>query len=288
MNEEMRMNEKPEEKRAREEEVASFGGYEARQTYEKKNRHRPAPALVALYLLLFVLSAVGLISLLRGSLFTGNSDGVRSSDKVTLPTVSGSSDSKETNIESCEKYLITVEVRGEETVRGTGFLITEDGYAVCHESLFQKGSGTLSVYTGSDTAVSAEKVGQIPSLGIAVIRLDPRYSYHRILLGTSSVHRGQTLYGVSSVTRDVFYGLTAQGIAVSTAENAGVLVGEEERIVPVLYTSIPYDETLNGALVVSGEGNAVGFLTNTLAGRGGGMTAVPIVTLVGLVNEIIN
>lgn len=270
---------------------ASYGGYVARQTYERRSRSIwQTPAVAALYLLLFLLSIVGLVTLFRGTLFFNDSNGDQVvSGNVTVPQVNSKEvASPENAVASVEDTLITVELkRADGVVRGTGFLITEDGYAVCHSSLFEAPPTAVTVYTGDGTVAAATEVGSIPSLGVTVIKLENRYAYRSIALGNSIIRRGQTLYGVASVSRGVFYGLTREGIATSTAENVTVTVGEEERSIPILYTSIAYDATLDGALVITGEGNAAGFLTGTLPGRGG-MTAVPIITLVGLVNEIIN
>lgn len=287
------MNKDFEEKNERSGEAerpASYGGYVARQSYEKKNRRAwQTPALIALFLLLFLLSVVGLVTLFRGDLIPGGeSSDAGAPDKVTVPVLNSKEISPEDAVAVAEEALITVELKTAAGVRrGSGFLVTADGYAVCHSSLFGEETVSVTVYTGDGVVSSAQTAGSIPSLGITILRLDKRYTYHSVALGSGTVRRGQTLYGVASVSRGVFYGLTLEGTASSTAETVMVSVGDEERSLPILYTSIPYDTTLEGALAVTENGSAVGFLTGTLPGRGG-MTAVPIITLVGLVNEIIN
>ncbi|MBP5289063.1 MAG: hypothetical protein J6Z79_04230 [Clostridia bacterium] len=279
-----------EEKNRQEEQPASYGGYLARHNYERRTRHPlQTSALAALYLLLFLLSVVGLITLFRGSFFIeGNTAGPEGAGKVTLPVVNDQPISPENAVAAAEECLIAVEVRSETGVtRGSGFVINEEGYAVCHKFLMKEEPVSVTVYSGDGTVAPAEVVDHIPSLGITILHLDKRYSYHSIVLKNSIIRRGQTLYGVGAVSRGSLYGLTQAGTAVSTAESVMLPVGEENRSIPILYTSIPYDPTLNGALVITENGSAAGFLTDSIPGRGGGMTVVPAITLVGLVNEII-
>ena len=283
----------PEERneKERDERPATYGGYVVRQSYEKHSR-RPwqTPVLAALYLLLFLLSIVGLVTLFRGGVFSLSDGSTQSKSTVIVPSANNDRESASENaVAAVEGTLITVELNQTEggVVRGTGFVVNEGGYAVCHSSLFEAQANSVTVYTGDGGMTGAEVVGSIPSLGVTVLHLETPQSYKAIALGSGDVRRGQTLYGVASVTRGTFYGLTQTGIATSVAETVTVAVNDEDRNVPILYTSIPEDATLNGALVITESGNAAGFLTNTVPGRGG-MAAVPVINLMGMVNEIIN
>ena len=287
------MRNEPEDNKEQESEhPMSYGGYSARQTYEKNQRRWQTPLLAALFVLLFLLSTVGLIALFRGTFFTVGDDGQGTAGKVTVPVVNNNKfETPESAVAAAEEALITVEVKGEEkTLRGTGFVLSREGWAVCSSTLFEEdNAATATVYLDDGSVTEGTLAGSIPSLGIAVLQLPVDHNYHSITLGNSNfIRRGQTLYGVAAVQRSVFNGLAQSGTAVSTAENVAVTVRGEYRSIPVLYTSILYDETLEGALIITEEGNAAGFLTGSLEGRGGGMTAIPIITLVGLVNEIIN
>ena len=277
------------------EQPASFGGYSARQGYEKKDKRTwQISLLAALFLLLLLLSVVGLVALFRGTLFTASpTDGQNGSGKVTVPVVNDTvPDTPEEAVEEAEKALVTVEVKLTDGAvsRGTGFVVSREGYAVCHSSLFEGGlTASVMVYTADGSLVEAETMGNIPSLGVAVIRLHNGLVYDSVTLGSSNfVKRGQRLFGVANTTRGVFNGLVQEGVAVSTAESVAVSIDGEYNSLSILYTSVPYDETLRGALLITEAGNAAGFLTDAVEGRGGGMAAVPIITLIGLVNEVIN
>lgn len=272
----------------------SYGGFAARQNYEKGKRVWQSALWVALFLVLFLLSAVGLMALVRGDVFSngGGQEGQGGVGIITVPTVNNRYDSVESAVAAAEGALITVELRtGDGSLRyGSGFILSQDGYAVCHSSLFEDVVITnLSAYISDGANSDARLVQRMPDLGLAVIQLEDSYFYNTISMGSSNyVRRGQALYGVASVQRGMFDGLVLAGNAVSNGDNISVTFRGEARNVPVLYTSVPYDETLEGALLMTADGAAAGFLTGTIPGKGGGMAAVPAITLVGLVNELLS
>lgn len=271
----------------------SYGGFAARQTYEKGRRVWQSALLVALFLLLFFLAAVGLVALARGDLFSRTEqEGQGGVGIVTVPTANNRYDSAESAVAAAESALVTVEVRTADGSfhYGSGFILSQDGYAVCHASLFENVVVTsLSATISDGTSLDARLVSRMPDLGLAVIQLEDSYFYNTISLSSNNyVRRGQMVYGVGSVQRGVFEGLVLAGNAVSSGDTISVSFRGENRSVPVLYTSVPYDETLEGALLMASDGAAAGFLTSTIPGKGGGMAAVPVITLVGLVNELLS
>ena len=167
------MRNEPEDNKEQESEhPMSYGGYSARQTYEKNQRRWQTPLLAALFVLLFLLSTVGLIALFRGTFFTVGDDGQGTAGKVTVPVVNNNKfETPESAVAAAEEALITVEVKGEEkTLRGTGFVLSREGWAVCSSTLFEEdNAATATVYLDDGSVTEGTLAGSIPSLGIPSI-----------------------------------------------------------------------------------------------------------------------
>ena len=284
-------------------EEASFGGFAQRQAFagrgaEPSDSRWSQPIRVALILFLFLLAAIGVVSLFRGDFFQSHEDGQEANvGTIKIPqqgeSASGGYVSADSIIAEAEKALVTLEMMTTDggVVHGSGFVISDDGYAVCHDSLLRGASiHSLSAYTAEGILCTAEIVRQIPSIGVVLLKLQDDLEYFTpITPGNAAfIKRGQTLYGIGPVEKQVYYGIVSVGVAVSVQETVSVSFLRESRSIPILYTSIPADPTLCGGAALDESGAVIGFLTDTLPGKGGGLAVIPINTLISMINEILS
>ncbi len=278
---------------ASQEKIPGYGGYSARHEYEK-GRKKKAPFLtvlqILLLLVLLIFSGLGIISLIRGD-FVPKVDESDSSGTIKVPTQSELAETArplEDILRQVELSLITVEVQGTDgTLRhGTGFFVSEDGYAVCSSSL-TAGGGEITAYTSEGISVSAELKGMDETLGIALLRFPHEYQYTPIPVENSFfVERGRTLNAVSAHRPKVFYGTVAQGIVGSVGP--AVQVGKDGIYSNIIYLDIDMNKTLQGAVVVDESGAAVGFLSPTLPTLHGKLVpVVPINIVYTVINDLL-
>jgi len=282
----------PEEKKVLKDEgkISGYGGYSARHEYEKGRAGKRPYVLILQAVLLLVLlcfSVLGIISLIRGD-FVPEVKGGESSGTIKVPTQSQLSESSrdlETVLDEVELSLITVEVQGEDgTLRhGSGFFVSEDGYAVCSSLLVEEAS-KITVYTSDGISVEGEVKGADNSLGIALLRMPQEYQYVPIPVENSFfVERGKTLWAVSAYKPKMFYGTVGQGLVGSVGP--AVQVGKEGIYTNIIYLDIEMNKTLQGAVVVDESGAAVGFLTAGLPNLHG--TLAPVIPI-NIVYTVIN
>ena len=273
--------------------VSGYGGYSARHEYEK-GRKKKKPFLTALQIFLLVIllvfSVLGIISLIRGD-FVSKVDESDSGGTIKVPTQSELAETArplEDILSQVELSLITVEVQGADgTLRhGTGFFVSEDGYAVC-SSYLVAGGGEVTAYTSEGISLSAELKGMDETLGIALLRFPPEYQYTPIPIENSFfVERGRTLNAVSAHRPKVFYGTVAQGIVGSVGP--AVQVGKDGIFSNIIYLDIDMNKTLQGAVVVDESGAAVGFLTVALPTLHGNLVpVVPINIVYTVINDLL-
>ncbi len=270
--------------------VSGYGGYSARHEYEKgREKKKPYLAVfqVALLAVLLVFSCLGIISLIRGD-FVPKVDGGDASGTIKVPTQSELAESArdlDDILSDLEQSLITIEVQGEDgTLQyGSGFFVSEDGYAVCSSYLVE-GGGEITASTWEGLTAAAELKGMDKELGIALIRLPQEYQYVPISVENSFfVERGKTLSAVTAHKPRVFYGSVAQGVVGSVGP--AVQVGKDRIYSNIIYLDIAMNKTLQGAAVVDESGAAVGFLTAGLPSLHG--TLVPVIPI-NIVYTVIN
>ncbi len=273
--------------------VSGYGGYSARHEYEqgrKKKKSYLTVLLVALFLVLSVFSCFGVISLIRGD-FVPEVEGGDSAGTIKVPTKSELSEvpqELDVMLEDVELSLITVEVLGEDgsSRYGTGFFVSEDGYAVCSSFLVEGGKEIIA-YTSDGISATAELKGMDPKLGLALIRLLEGYQYTSIPVESSFfVERGKTLCAVAAHKPKVFYGTVAQGVVGSVGP--AVEVGKDGLFSNIIYLDIDMNKTLQGAVVVDETGAAVGFLTAALPSLHGSLAPViPINIVYTVINDFL-
>lgn len=274
--------------------VSGYGGYSARHEYEQSRKKKKPYLAVLQALLLIVLSVfsvLGVIALIRGD-FVPVMNGGDSTGTIKVPTQSELSDAPRDMDEvlgEVELSLITVEVRDSTGgVRyGSGFFVSDDGYAVCSSFLVIGEGLDITATTSDGMTVSAELKGMDESLGIALIRLPKEYQYTPIAAENSFfVERGKKLYAVSAHKPKVFYGTVAEGVVGSVGP--AISVGKEDVYANVIYLDIAMNKTLQGAAVVDDTGAAVGFLTGALPQLHGTLAPmIPINVVYTVINDFL-
>ncbi len=274
--------------------VSGYGGYATRHEYEQSRKKKKSYITVVQIILLIILlafSALGVISLIRGD-FVPVMNGGDAAGTIKVPTQAELAESPRNMgevLKEVEISLITVEVRdAEDTTRiGSGFLVSEDGYAVC-SSFLTTGEGlNIVCYTSDGTELSAELKGMDENLGIALIRLPQEHQYTPISAENSFfVERGKKLYAVSANKPKVFYGTVAEGVVGSVGP--AVSVGNEGVYANVIYMDIAMNKTLQGAAVIDETGATVGFMTGALPLLHGTLAPmIPINVVYTVINDFL-
>ena len=294
----MTMKNKPREEKDRSG-VSAFGGYSTRHEYEKrreKGRVFRVVAQVALCVFLLVFSCFGLLAVLRGDFSPEKNEGGEGLGSIRVPTQSEISENQRTlseTISGLELSLITLEVPLEEGgyAYGTGFLVSEEGYAVCSASLLNKvAGGRITAYTGMGFSSIVEKIGVEDSIGVGLVRLSESFAYTPVATKNSAfATRGQTLYIVPSQKAKLFYGTVSSGLVASVGPTTALPGEFGASYVNMLYLDVTPNESQFGALVVDQSGSAVGFCTDSVAAPYPGLASVvPIHSVYTFVNNLLS
>lgn len=290
---------KNEKKRVEEDQtgVSGFGGYSTRHEYEmrrERGRRLKMVGLICLLVVLFVFSCFGILSLVRGDFSPQKTEEGDNIGSIRVPTQSELSENERTPqemISQVELSLITLEVPlAEGGYRyGTGFMVSEDGYAVCAASLFQNESGgRVTAFTGAGFSTTIQKMGTEETLGIALIRLSDSFMYSPLPAENSSfVARGQSLYVVPSQKAKSFYGTVTEAMVASVGPAVSLSDEWGASHVNMIYLDKAANPSQYGAVVVDRSGAAVGFCTDAVAAPYEGLcSVVPIHSVYTLVNEL--
>ena len=274
--------------------ISGYGGYSARHEYEQsRNRKKPYLAVLQGLLLavLLLFSALGVLALIRGD-FVPAINGGDSTGTIKVPTQAELSDTPrdmDAVLSEVELSLVTIEVRDAEGISnyGTGFMVSDDGYAVCSSFLVMGENLDIVVYTADGVTATAELKGMDENLGIALIRLPQEYQYTPISAENSFfVERGKKLYAVAAHKPKVFYGTFAEGVVGSVGP--AVNVGKEDVYANVIYLDIEMNKTLVGSAVVDENGAAVGFMTGALPLLHGTLAPmIPINVVYTVINDFL-
>ncbi|MBR2634361.1 MAG: trypsin-like peptidase domain-containing protein [Clostridia bacterium] len=282
---------------APEEELSVYGGYESRARYEKKKGGRVfwLLARAALFAVLMGLATVGVFSLLQTGV-EGDVPQTQSGSSIKVPIRSEASDqslSPAEMIRTAMVSVVTVEVTSEGgTVEyGSGFFISDDGYALCCDSLFPDRNlpVTVQVHTYDEIAFGATLVELDRALGFALLKVESGFDLTPVNMGNFTfVDRGDTLYVAGSELVGKFYGTLLSGTVASSGVSAEVIRNGQKSTVSVTYLAARPNPTVFGAPVFDETGRAVGFCTHRLdSPHGTFVAAVSISTVLTIVNEML-
>lgn len=294
----------------------SFGGYAARESYERKREERKkvrsalaTVGIVVLFLAVSALAVFGVVALARGDFSVSNdSDGVNHNGSITVPNQSQLNQRDRgiaEMLEDLSRSQCVVEVTlSDGTVRkGSGFVISDDGYAVCSAGLFSLEEETettedepeepeertvtsIVTYTEESTYDVAILVDKEDSLGLALVLMENKIKYSSVSNNTSAVlSRGEEVYVVGSTYQKEYQGTIVSGVASFVNATAKT---DDEREVSVFYIDCVPNESLFGAPVMNSQGNVVGFCTDAVDCPWSNMTAaIPISFVYAFVNEML-
>ena len=282
------------------EEIKRYGGYDSRQQYEQRNTRVKRLWVVLsqsiiLALLLF-LAVMGVIALARGDFFPDRTVVDDGSGTIKVPTKKELSEVIRTPEEALTEAsisLVTAEVVLEDgSVRyGSGFLLSEDGFALCSDALLSGISPVREIraHTVEGIAYSAVLEGTVPELGFALIRLEGAFGASPISVGNFTfVKRGETLYAAAASNIREFRGTALSGIVASTGDSVKITVGDKSASVPVMFLDMAPNESIWGAPVVDLTGSAVGFCSPAVSSPYGDLVAVVSIHVVyTMVNEML-
>lgn len=282
------------------EKIVSYGGYTVRHEYEAKARSSPFRLFLSRFvqpaalLILTVLAIFGAVALARGEMFSKESPEGGASGSLRLPQLTqeeSETASIATHIKNLSHSQITVvRASDENTVYASGFLVSDDGYAVCAASFLEEiGTDRLGAYLNSGTYSAATLMGIREELGIALLKLEEAADFFAVPIGNSGfVQRGDTLYTVGSVRSKVFYGSTLAGVASSVSQPMALGSEADKKSVSVILVGNVPNDSVYGAPVISEAGVVVGFCTDAIVPEGRDQQVViPINTVYTVVNEIL-
>ena len=275
----------------------AFGGYLTRHEFEKARRKSRRIRLgvysAALVILLSVFAVLGLISLLRGN-FSEQNEGTADGGVIRVPTKSDLSEEGRLLSEAIaetEKSVICVElISADQTAHyGSGFLISDNGYAVCSASLLDESGDAqeINVVTGEGLASTAQVEGIFRDLGVGLLKLHTEIGYPAVTAGRfSGIGRGQRLFVVGAQNRPVYAGTLLAGTVAMMGDTVSIDVGGVKRPVSVLFLDMKPNASLFGAPVMDEEGKVIGFCTDAVASPYEDLVAVvPIHMVYTIVND---
>jgi S1-C subfamily serine protease len=274
---------------------ASFGGYTARQEYEQTKNPLRSPLLrvtaFLLFVVLTVLAVFGVIALARGDFFQQtphNENGASGSIRVPVQAPDEEAKKITEHLRTLAQSQLVIEVKqGSSAQKGSGFLISVDGYAVCSASLFSSSADSITGYFYDGSVAGATLVGMRSDLGIAVLSFSDPLDYLAVPAENATfLQRGETLYAVGSYQRNLFSGIIRSGLAASVSDPV-FLSGKEDSSLSVICADLEFHSSLAGAPVISRNGFVVGFCTDAIPCPYPNMTTViPLTTVYTVANEI--
>lgn len=260
----------PEEKKPN-----AFGGYLTRHEFEKARRKsrriRFGVIAVVGVVVLSIFAVFGLIGLVRGNFSSQNTENP-TQELIRVPTKSDLAEGRSLlseQIGEVEKSVICVELELEDgTVRyGSGFLISESGYAVCAASLLQSDVPVreINVVTGEELISTAQIEKTFPTLGVGLLKLHTEIGYLPVTAGRfSAVTRGEKLYILGAENRPMYAGTLLAGTAALLGDTVSVSVGGDIRPASVMFLDVHPNASLYGAPVMDEEGKVIGFCTDAI------------------------
>ncbi|MBR5295855.1 MAG: trypsin-like peptidase domain-containing protein [Clostridia bacterium] len=293
-------NEKNNVSSKKEEKASAFGGYSTRYDWEKSAEKKGIFKKIfksVLLFILFALSTVGVIALLRGAVFPDGEIGGKNAGSIKVPTQQELAEKEKTTgemLSRIEPSLMTLEVIKEDgsVTHATGFLVSSEGHGVCASSVFggEVPVKSITVYTGERVVASATYLGEEESLGVGLILLSSAFEYTPVSAENSSfVNRGEVLFAVPSQKAKIFYGTVASGVVASVGPYLRIGEPGYEMSVNMIYLNMTANPTMYGAPVVDSTGAVVGILTDKVPPLQEGLSSVvPINMVYTVVNNILS
>lgn len=279
--------------------VNRYGGYSSRQQYENRKEKGSWWKHILFGVLLLVLlsfALLGIFALIQGDVFRADPTFDEGDDTtIKVPTQNELNQivrAPEAVLGDLDSSLVTVEVLLEDDTSrlGSGFLVSEEGHAVCSSYLFSGGAKVkeIRVTAVDGIACTAQQAGVVEDMGLALICLDNSFGYAPVFGGNFSfAKRGETYYAAASNTRD-FAGTALSGIVASTGSAIKVNVGENSMSVSVLFLDMTPNESIWGAPVVDLTGRVIGFCSHAARSPYGNLVGVVSIHAVyTVINEIL-
>lgn len=278
----------------------SYGGFSTREAYERSRRgkRKNLPLTIAkgiVTALLIGFAAFGAFTLIR--------EGIASPPATEVPGNGGSiqlpeqtdatTKAPEKLLEQLSNVQLTFAARfSDGTIRyGSGFLLTEQGTAVCSAELIQSDRLHVSTacYAAGSARYQAELIGTNEALGIAYFSLRDENGFAELPTKDSEiVYRGETLYISGSVKKPLYYGTTLSGPAASIQDAVTVGTGSDAVTLSLIYVAVPPNPTLYGAPVMNSDGLVVGFCTGAIDAPYEGLSVViPIQSVFLAMNSVL-
>ncbi|MBQ4036604.1 MAG: trypsin-like peptidase domain-containing protein [Clostridia bacterium] len=273
--------------------AVGHGGYSARFTYEKsKKRSRSAlktAGVVALFLILTAFSVLGVVALAKGA-FSSDSSGDGGSVRVPSQSelalaAKGTSDM----VKELSSIQLVVEAVFEDgsVLQGSGFFLSNDGYAVCSDHVLASESPLTEVYayTGDGSYQATRVIDRNETLGLLLLKLEGYNLDLTDRMSSGFVSRGDTLYLVGSSHKREYQGTVVSGLAAAS----GAQVQLERETISVIYVDADPNPTLWGAPAVNELGQVVGFCTKAIDCPWENMTVViPMANVFVIVNGMMS
>ena len=251
----------------------------------------------AVLLVLLCLSALGVIALFQGDIFATEGDAPdEDANTIKVPTQQELSEVKrdaDEMLEEVDLSLVTVELLLDDGSSrfGSGFFLSEDGYALCSTALLEKGDTVreMRAYTVEGISYPVSVEGKIDSLGFALIRLDGCFGSTPVSVGNFSfAQRGETFYAAPPASIKEFPGTAKAGIVSAKNQSVKVTLDGANVTVPVLTLDMTPNESLWGAPVTDAAGNAIGFVSHAISSPFGDMVNVVSIHVVyTMVNNLL-
>lgn len=286
-------NKKEKEEQSR---VKGYGGYSSRQEYEDGKKRRVTSilqiAVLVVVLIFLILGAARLLDWYRAddTVTPGGGDGA-----IKVPSQSDLSEAEKdatVMLREIDPSLVTLEVTLEDgSVRyGSGFLVSQDGYAVCSSRLFENASPEKEIlgYTAEGMNYTVLLEGEIRELGFSLVRLEGNWGCTPVTVGNFAfLERGETLFAAASSHLKEFPGTALSGVVASTGYSVKVEVEGSSHSVPVAFLDVTPNESLYGAPAVDLTGSVYGLCTHAVKSPYGNLTAVvSIHSIYTLINDM--
>jgi serine protease Do len=162
----------------------------------------------------------------------------------------------------------------EETARGSGFIITKDGYILTNDHLVGKAK-KVTVTLGKDKELTAKVIGSDPESDVAVIKIEGADLPHLELASSDALEVGEWVIAIGNP-----FGLSHTVTAgIVSAKGRNRLDGLNSTFQDFIQTDAAINPGNSGGPLLNLDGKAVGINAAILGGSGGNIGigfAIPI------------
>ena len=173
---------------------------------------------------------------------------------------------------------------------GSGFIITEDGYAVTNAHVVSKiGQDGYELYAavpGADELIHCDVIGRDTQTDCAVIKLQADRTYSHVTLGSSSdLHRGELVVAIGNAL-----GTLDGTVTVGVVSALNRTINHDGYRLAVLQTDAAINNGNSGGALINSFGEVVGIVNakmviNESEGLG---FAIPIDTVKSVIESLVN